>query len=82
MPKKAKHISRLKITNIVENENGTSTLHFDLDEDFIKWFKEKEGLKRFSHKRFQKFISDAIKNSGEEGYFGTLVKEEKENYSK
>ena len=81
MSKKAKHISRLKITKITNNKNGTSTLHFDLDEDFIKWFKEKEGLKRFSHKRFQRFISDAIKNSGEHGYFGSLVKEGEENYS-
>tara|TARA_Y100000287_G_scaffold185814_2_gene190177 strand:- start:1369 stop:1620 length:252 start_codon:yes stop_codon:yes gene_type:complete len=79
MSKKAEHISRLKITKIVKNKNGTSTLHFDLDKDFVKWFKEKEGLKRFSHKRFQKFISDAIKNSGEDGFFGTLVKEEGKN---
>ena len=55
-------IKRLKILSITHNEDGTSTLNFDLDDDFIEWFKEKEGLKRFSHKRFSKFIKEAMLN--------------------
>ena len=50
-------IARLKISTITDNKDGTTTLNFDLDDDFIEWFKEREGLKRFSHKRFEKFIS-------------------------
>jgi hypothetical protein len=60
---KESHIARLKISKIIENENGTSTLHFDLDDEFINWFKEHEGLKRFSHKRFSKFINESLKRN-------------------
>ena len=59
------HIARLVISKIVDNNNGTSTLHFDLDDEFIEWFKKREGLKRFSHKRFQKFISDSLSSKGD-----------------
>jgi|TARA_Y100000034_G_scaffold128559_1_gene183411 hypothetical protein len=55
-------IARLKISTITDNKDGTTTLNFDLDDDFIEWFKEREGLKRFSHKRFEKFIKESLKN--------------------
>jgi len=55
-------IKRLRITDINHNDDGTTTLIFDLDDDFIEWFKEREGLKRFSHKRFEKFIKESLKN--------------------
>ena len=57
---KSESIARLKISKVTDNKDGTSTLDFDLDEDFVKWFKEREGLKRFSHKRFQKFVKEAL----------------------
>ena len=59
----SKHITTIKILNIIENDDGTSTLSFDLNDEFIEWFKKNQGLKRFSHKRFEKFIIEAIKNS-------------------
>ncbi|MAG26859.1 hypothetical protein CMI47_15065 [Candidatus Pacearchaeota archaeon] len=75
-------LARLKISNIIENTDGTSTMHFDLNDEFIEWFKEKEGLKRFSHKRFSKFINEAISNCAKSndkkfaGVVGTIVSEE------
>ena len=57
---KSESIARLKISKVTDNKDGTSTLDFDLDEDFVKWFKEREGLKRFSHKRFQRFVKEAL----------------------
>ena len=77
------HIARLKISKVIQNENGTSTLHFDLDEDFVEWFKNKEGLKRFSHKRFAKFINESLKNNSISdnenfsGIVGQVLQEEK-----
>jgi len=56
-------IKRLKISKIAHNEDGTSTIHFDLDDDFVEWFKEREGLKRFSHKRFSEFVTKVMRNS-------------------
>ena len=46
-------IAKLKILSIEDNEDGTSTLNFDLDDDFIEWFKDTQGLKRFSHKELR-----------------------------
>ena len=68
-----KHIASLKIEKIVDNKDGTSTLMFDLDDEFIEWFKKNQGLKRFSHKRFSKFINEAIKNSQEGKDFSGIV---------
>lgn len=72
--KKYEKIARLKISKVINNNNGTSTLHFDLDNDFVEWFKEKEGLKRFSHKRFEKFIQSTLSGS-ENGILGSIAKE-------
>lgn len=72
MKSNEEHIARLKIYKVTNNENGTSTLHFDLDKEFIEWFKEKEGLKRFSHKRFQKFVSDTL-SGNKENITGVIV---------
>lgn len=74
MENKTDHIARLKISKIIDNKNGTSTLHFDLDDDFISWFKEKEGLKRFSHKRFEKFVLNTLSKK-ESGVDGKIVVE-------
>ena len=76
-----KKIKRLRITDINHNDNGTSTLIFDLDDDFVSWFKEREGLKRFSHKRFNLFVNEAISNYIKmddkfEGIVGEIVAEE------
>ena len=73
MKNEAEHIARLKISKITDNENGTSTLHFDLDEDFVEWFKEREGLKRFSHKRFQKFVSSTLSGKTDDNISGTII---------
>jgi len=73
MKNKTEHIARLKISKIVDNENGTSTLHFDLDKDFVEWFKKREGLKRFSHKRFQKFVSSTLAGKTDDNISGTII---------
>lgn len=75
MKSEAEHIAKLKIFKIIDNENGTSTLHFDLDKDFVEWFKDREGLKRFSHKRFQKFVSSTLAGKTADNISGTIVTE-------
>jgi hypothetical protein len=75
MNKDQEHITRLKVSKIIDNKNGTSTLHFDLNKEFVEWFKEREGLKRFSHKRFQRFISKALAGKTEDNISGTIIAE-------
>ena len=44
----------------IQNNDGTWNLVFDVDNDFQEWFKEWQGLKRWSHKRFQKVLHEAL----------------------
>jgi hypothetical protein len=51
---------KFEITDEVENDDGTWTLTFDVDDEFVVWFKEWQGLKRWSQKRFQKVMLKVI----------------------
>ena len=55
----------LELLEEVENDDGTWTLTFDVDDEFIAWFKESQGLKRWSRTRFQKVMLEAIKCAAE-----------------
>ena len=44
----------------IQNNDGTWNLVFDVDNDFQEWFKEWQGLKRWSSKRFQKVLHRAL----------------------
>jgi hypothetical protein len=53
----------LKINKIIENQDGTREIDFDADEEFIAWFKQKHKLKRWSQKRFEKFVLEMVNRS-------------------
>jgi len=53
----------LKVNKITEHENGSADMDIEVDDEFVEWFKEREGLKRWSQKRFEKFVMEAIKNA-------------------
>ena len=66
-----KHIDsgnfKLKVLEVSENEDGTATINVEMSEEFMKWFKEREGLKRWSDNRFNKFFTKNLQkflNSG------------------
>ena len=37
----------MQVSEVVQNDDGTMDLKLDLSEEFVAWFKEKEGLKKF-----------------------------------
>ena len=53
----------LKINKIIENLDGTKEIDFDADEEFIAWFKQKHKLKRWSQKKFEKFVLEMVNRS-------------------
>jgi hypothetical protein len=59
----------LKLVEEIQNDDGTWNLIFDVDDEFREWFKELQGLKRWSHKRFQKVVIKALMAAvkGEQG---------------
>jgi len=52
----------IKIADIIENDDGTATLIIEYEDDFKEWFKKKQGLKRWSDKRFEKVVMEAIQD--------------------
>ena len=52
----------LKVNKITEHEDGSVDVDIEVDDEFVGWFKEREGLRRWSQKRFEKFVMEAIKN--------------------
>ena len=51
---------RLEITDVIDNPDGTSTLVFELEDEFKEWFKKSFGLKRWSDKRFEKELIESL----------------------
>jgi len=57
----------LKLVEEIQNDDGTWNLIFDVDDEFREWFKELQGLKRWSHKRVQKVLHKALVGAVEQG---------------
>ena len=51
----------------IQNDDGRWNLIFDVDSEFQEWFKETQGLKRWSSKRFQKVLHEALVRAVEQG---------------
>ena len=51
---------RLEVIEIIDNPDGTAEIVFELEDEFREWFKESFGLKRWSDKKFQKVLLEAI----------------------
>jgi len=60
---------KLEVIEITDNPDGTAEIVFELEDEFKEWFKKSFGLKRWSDKKFQKVLLEAI---------GDYVEKEKE----
>ena len=54
---------QLKISSIKQRDDGDYEITFDLQEDFVSWFKKTQGLKKWSQKRFNKFMKEEIEKT-------------------
>lgn len=53
----------IHVISIDDNEDGSANIQLDLSNEFITWFKEVQGLKRFSKKRFNKWFISALEEA-------------------
>jgi hypothetical protein len=53
----------LKIIEVNNLEDGSSEMILDIPDEFQEWFKKEQGLKRWSKKRFQAWLEDAIEKN-------------------
>ncbi len=54
---------KITVINIVELSSGGAELHLEVDEEYKSNFKRQYGLKRWSKKKFEAFVIQAITNS-------------------
>ena len=54
------YLGKIKVVDIVDNADGSASVTFEADDEFKDWFKKKHNLKKWSEKRFNKFLQDAI----------------------
>jgi hypothetical protein len=50
----------IEVVNIIEQPDGSTRIIFDVSGEFVKWFKKGQRLKRWSPKRFQKIMTEAL----------------------
>jgi len=65
----------ITVSEVVENEDGSATLSLQLSDEFKSWFKEEQGLKRWSHKRFEKWFHKKLSERLELGEAEDLIDE-------
>ena len=54
-------VHKIKVISITDQDDGSAIVEFDITNEFRDWFKQREGLKRWSQKRFQKFVIDGLR---------------------
>ena len=59
-------VGRFDLVDETQNEDGSWNLVFDVDDEFKDWFKKSQGLKRWSDKRFQNVVLEAIRSAVEQ----------------
>ena len=50
----------LKVDVVHDNNDGTVTIQLEYGDEFRDWFMEREGLKRWSDKRFEKVMGPLL----------------------
>jgi hypothetical protein len=55
-----KILGQIKVVEIVDNPNGTCTIHFDVSEDMKKAIIESMGWKRWSNKKFNELVENSL----------------------
>ena len=51
---------KIQVTELVENADGSMDIHIELDKDYKDNFKKLYSLKRWSNKKFEEFVIQAI----------------------
>lgn len=52
--------SKIKILDVIDQEDGSAIVQMDLDDEFISWFCEHYGLDKFDKQFFQDWFIHAI----------------------
>ena len=57
-----KFTGKINVVDVVDNPDGSAKITFEADKEFKNSFKKYYGLKRWSQKRFDLFLREALEN--------------------
>lgn len=55
-----KIIGQIKVLEVVDNSDGTATVHFDVPDNVMKEIKKSMGWKRWSNKKFNELVLNSL----------------------
>ena len=55
-----KIIGQIKVLEVVDNPDGTCTIHFDVSNEMMTTIKEAMGWKRWSDKKFNQLVIESL----------------------
>jgi hypothetical protein len=55
-----KSLGTIKVTEVVDNADGTCTIRFDVSKEVRKAIVENMGWRRWSNKKFNQFVADSL----------------------
>ena len=62
MNKKNINVLKIEVVEIKDKPDGSAEIVFEISDEFKKMLKSIYGLKRFSKKAFETFVTEAINN--------------------
>ena len=68
-----KTIGTLTVTEVIDNADGSASLVFDIPDDFKARLKKALGWKRWSNKKFEKYIIQSLTDYVKGIENGTIV---------
>lgn len=60
----------IRVLDIVDQEDGSATVEFDLDKEFTDWFCEFKNLEEFDRDVFQEWFLEVLEEKLKEGKNG------------
>lgn len=58
-----KGLGTLKVLEVVDNPDGTATIHFDVSEDFQANLVKEMGWSEWSQEKFEKLVLEALERA-------------------
>lgn len=66
-----KVIGQIKVTDVIDNPDGTATIYFDVSEEIKNQIKETMGWERWSDKKFNELVINSL------DYYAEYIKQTK-----
>lgn len=69
-PRDNKEVPTISVVDIVENEDGSSSISFEVSDDFLEMIKKEQDLEEVSQEALSEYVEKLLTKcaAGEDGY--------------